>query len=589
VWRHHSGLAAIALGLTCAGCNSSSDLGLSGGDAGYAAAVGRDAHESPPDGGFAALDSGTCAPLPTETFSLVDYLLGPGYSAFHAGAEPDPDLVFDRGGGGRFCFGNCDGNAVDWAGFGGQTLLSADNGSGSIARLRFTWSKHQGHGGSQFSHLYLLAPIAGKTASDSDSWFTAARDPSLDVTAWKSASPALDPVAVGRGRVTWSNNGLVAFRSGLVGSTGSGNNSDDFAFAQIGPGKVPSAVAVTNNSEIALVTVWDAIACKSELAVFALTQRDGYLAGLPSEGFFSSVRLLGSIDLPIARPTRVSASVDFSFWMGFTSKDSVAELSAQAGRDKWAANTDDAHSAARAGYALVASRDEGKIVFVDLEPLFQSIRTAYFSTSDPFAKALDSFDVAPRSKPTVAFVLDVDKPAAVATGFPVGDRSYSDADFAKKAYVATVDGTIFIYDVGALASVGTGAAPTRLRTLDGCKNPTNVAYGRGGASRDGLAFACRGDRAVLFVEKGGDTTQLLRDRRINDPVAVAFGDSRGASVVSVADFSDRQVLSYLIRPIDSWGERLFGGLGADGNAQFELTGIWLNENRPFALSSAMIP
>jgi hypothetical protein len=183
----------------------------------------------------------------------------------------------------------------------------------------------------------------------------------------------------------------------------------------------------------------------------------------------------------------------------------------------------------------------------------------------------------------------VDKPAAVATGFPIGDRSYSDPDFAKKAYVATVDGNILVYDVGALASVGTGGAPTVLRTLDGCKNPTNVAYGRGGPSRDGLAFACRGDRAVLFVEKGGDNTRLLRDRRINDPVAVVFGDSRGASVVSVADFSDRQVLSYLTGPIDSWGERLFGGLGADGNAQFELTGIWLSENRPFALSSAMVP
>jgi hypothetical protein len=589
VWRHYSGLVAITIGFGCTGGNTAADAATSAADAGYYPAVGRDAHEIPPEAGYAALTGGTCAPLPADTLSLVDYLLGPAFAAFHPGGDADPDLVFDRGVGGRYCYKNCDGNAVDWAGFGGQALLGADDGPGSITRLRFSWSKHEGHGGAQYSHLYLLAPIAGKVAGDSDSWFTSARDPSLDVAAWKAVDPTLDPVAVGRGRVTWSNNGLAAFRSGLVGATGSGNNRDDFAFADLGPGKLPTAVAVTNNSEIALVTVWDTIACKGELAVFALTQRDGYLPALPSEGFFSSVRLLGTIDLPVARPTRVSASLDFSFWMGFTSKGSVAELSTQAGRDKWAKNTDDTHSAARAGYALVASRDEGKIVFVDLEPFFQSLRKAYFSTTDPFTTSLASFDTAPESKPTVAFVLDVDKPAAVATGFPVGDRSYGDANFANKAYIATVDGKILVYDVGALAREGSGTAPTLLRTLDACKNPTNVAYGRGGPSRDAMAFACRGDRAVLFVEKGGDGTRLLRDRRINDPVAVVFGDSRGASVVTVADFSDRQALSYLTGPIDSWGERLFGGLGADGNAQFELSGIWLTENRPFALSSAMVP
>jgi hypothetical protein len=586
VWRHISGLAAIVV--ACAGCASPSTSPAPA-DAGYHPAVGRDAHAPAPDAGFAAIDGGTCAPIPPDTRSLVDYLRGPGFSALHSNAEPDADLVFDRGLGGRFCYGACDANAVDWAGFGGQVLVANDGDAGSIARMRFAWSKHSGHGGSQYAHLYLVAPIAGQVDGDSDSWFTAARDPALDAAAWKAVDPTLDPVAVGRGRVTWSNNGLVAFRSGLVGAAGSGNNRDDFAFAEIGPGKIPTAVAVTNNSEIGLVTAWDASACSSQLFVFALTQRDGYLPGLPSEGFFSSIRLLGSIDLPVARPTSLSASVDFSFWMGFTSKDAVAELATQAGRDAWASGGDDTHSTARAGYALVASRDENKIVFVDLEPLVQSIRKTYFSATDAFGATLPSLDDAPETKPTVAFVMDVERPAAVATGFPVGDRSYGDPDFASKAYVATTGGAILVYDVGALAREGTGAEPALLRTIDGCKNPTDVAYGRGGPSRDALAFACRGDRAVLFVEKGGDSTRWLRDARINDPVAVAFGDSRGASVVSVADFSDRQVLSYLTAPIDSWGERLFGGLGADGNAAFELAGIWLTGARPFALSSAMVP
>jgi hypothetical protein len=211
----------------------------------------------------------------------------------------------------------------------------------------------------------------------------------------------------------------------------------------------------------------------------------------------------------------------------------------------------------------------------------------YFTTPELYAKTQETtwphtFDVAPQARPTVLAVIDVARPAAVAAGFPVGDRSYGDGAFAKKAYVATVSGKIQIYDVS-------GASPSLSRTIDGCNNPTDVAYGRGGASRDGLAFACRGDRAVLFVDKGGDSVRTLRDARLGDPVAVVLGDSRGASVVSVADLGDRQVLSYLTAPIDSWGEKLFGGLGADGKADFELTGIWLAQGRPFALSSAMIP
>jgi hypothetical protein len=579
-----SGPSCLLLPLAVlSGCGTIDDSAPTTTDAGAIFAQGRDAHGAPPEGGFAAFaDAGSCATLPDDDLSLIDYLAGPA-----ATTAPTATTVYDRGVGGRYCYWWCDDPAVDWAGFGGQALLLPASGGPSMSRLRFTWSKHTGHGGANFAHLYLLAPIAGQVPGDSDSWFTSPRDPALDAPAWRADDPELRPIAIGRGRVTWSNNGVIAFRGGLVGAAGSGNNNDNFAFAKLDAGKVPSAVAVTNNSELALVTVWDTAACSAELAVFALTQRDGYVAALPSEGFFSSIKLLGYVPLPIKRPTRVSASVDFSFWMGFTSKDSVAELSTQAGRDKWAANIDDAHSAARSGYALVASRDEGKVVVVDLSQLLTYLRKMYMTTPELFAETQAStwpntFDVAPESMPTVGAVLDVDAPAAVATGFPVGDRSYSDADFAKKAYVATVAGPISVYDMS-------GASPALLRTIDGCKNPTSVAYGRGGATRDGLVFACRGDRTVLFVGKGGDDVRVLSDARLYDPVSVVLGDSRGASVVSVGDYTDRQVLSYLTGPIDSWGDELFGGLGADGKAAFELTGIWLTEGRPFALSSAMIP
>ena len=70
---------------------------------------------------------------------------------------------------------------------------------------------------------------------------------------------------------------------------------------------------------------------------------------------------------------------------------------------------------------------------------------------------------------------------------------------------------------------------------------------------------------------------------------MSLGDSRGASVVSVANFSTRRVLNYLTSPVDAWGAAIFGGLGADGAAEFEFPGgIELN-GKPFGVSSAEVP
>jgi hypothetical protein len=175
--------------------------------------------------------------------------------------------------------------------------------------------------------------------------------------------------------VNWQNHGIVAFRDGLLGAVGSGNSSDTFPSARLAPGKVPTDVAVTNNGEFALVTLWDTEACTGEVAVVALTQRDGYLAGLPSEGFFGAIKVLGYVQLPIAAPTRISASVDFAMWMASSSRDAQAELSGQEGRDRWASSEDDPHSAARSGYALIASRDEDEVVVLDLQPLLAFYRS----------------------------------------------------------------------------------------------------------------------------------------------------------------------------------------------------------------------
>jgi len=167
-----------------------------------------------PDGG---LDCESVKALAADHAALIDYLAGP-----RAAGPGNAPTVYDRQNDGQYCFGDCMAPPVDWAGYAGQ-ILFAEQGPG-VSRARLSWSKHGGHGGSSFAHLYLLRPINASDPTDSDSWFTSPVDPGVDVDAWKAATGGQqlkEPVAMGRGRITWSNNGLLACRNARVGAAGS--------------------------------------------------------------------------------------------------------------------------------------------------------------------------------------------------------------------------------------------------------------------------------------------------------------------------------------------------------------------------------
>jgi len=550
--------------------------------------------------GPGGLDCAAYKTLAADYPSFVEYLNGPGYGTFHQDDGSNKPTVSVRHANGVYCFGDCNKAPSDWSGFGGQVLYG--NGPG-VSRTRFNWSRNEGHGGQNFAHLYLLRPINEPDKADSDSWYTSLIDPGVDSAEWKAANggnPLTQPLAIGRAKIAWANNGIIAFKSGFVGAVGTGNSGDAFPFIQLDPGKVPTDVAVTNNNEFAFVTVWDTTSCKGQVAVIALQQHDGYLFALPNEGFFSGMKLLGYVDLPIAAPTRIAASNDFALYMSFSSKSAEAELTTQAGRDKWQSGTDIQYQAARAGFALVASRDEDKVVVLDLEPLFQTYRTMYLTTQANYdqTKAVGpaptqwpfAFSVAKDAVPVVTETLSVTKPTSVVTGYPIGDRGFTDLEFAKRAYVATVDGALTYYDAGGLAVEGAATKLAPLKNLTIGKNPTRVFYSAAaGKSRDGLVFACRGDRSIHFVDGGGNAQRMLEDSRMKDPVAVILGNARGATIISVADFEGQKVLNYLDGPIDAWGDKIFGGLGPDGTAPYEFTGALSIDGKVFGLSSAQVP
>lgn len=529
-------------------------------------------------------------------FATIDKRLGP-----RAGEnEPEPEEIFLRHADGTYNRGWEKGKEpVDWTGLAGQVLyVPLEQKNPGVDRMRFCWSFHENHGGARFWHVYELAP----TMKD---WFCKSPDPAARHPDWtRAAGGALAyPVAVARAPVAWSNCGVIAFRNGLVGATGYGNNDDRYPFIMLPPNKVPAAVAVTPNNEFALVAVRDIAELRGQLAVIALearalAQHSFPYAGLPNAGTYTRLKLLGFVDLPgMAAPSAVSATGDVSRW-AWLSPIAKERLDSQESRDRWQKGADANHKASSFGYAVVASRSEDRVAFVDLSPLYQYMRTMYFTTQENFEKTKNegaspdqwpfTFDVARLATPRLAGVVPVPRPTAVAAGIEVP----RDRTFLSKAFVACEDGRLIVFDVSHLVgrNPGVQGAPVPTGMIQLGRNPVSIAYGRYAERADHLIVACRGDREVLWVDTsaGGKVVRRLRDGRLADPVAVALWDSRGAFGVSVADFAGRKIVNYLCKPIDSWGDRLFGGLGPDGRSEFECTGVLELPGHPYSISCAEI-
>lgn len=431
-------------------------------------------------------------------------------------------------------------------------------------------------------------------------------DPGVKQRPWIEAAGGAEflkyPVAVARAKVTWSNCGIAVFRSGVIGATGYGNNDDKYPFTKLPPGKVPMAVALTPNNEFALVAVWDINKVKGQVAVVALEARalahhSWYYSGMPNVGTYTRLKILGYVDLPnMVAPSGIAVAGNVSRWK-WTTNVSKERLDAQEIRDTWFKGADENHQNCTNGYAVVISRAENKAVFIDLAPLFQYFRTMYFTTAAEFQKTQNegpapeqwpfTFEIAKEATPKVVQTVDIPQPTAVATGFVHGD----DRGMASKAYIGTLNGNLVIYDVGVLISPKATTGVEAVGVVPVGRNPTSIALGRHLSPKNRLVITCRGENEVVWVSVSGKTgtvVKRLRDTRLTDPVYVEASDSRGASVVTVADFKGRRLVNYIYSPIESWGEKLFGGLGQDGKAEFECTGVLELPGSPFLLSCAEV-
>lgn len=428
-------------------------------------------------------------------------------------------------------------------------------------------------------------------------WWGGAR-PEPAVFEWRKKGMTISvPVAIARGLATWSNHGVVVTSNGWVATAGTATSQSTHPVLQLPPGKVPTALAVTPRNELALITVLDLKDRKSQLAVISLEAcapnfaHDWHQAYpmFPNQGSFSSMKLLGFVDLPIRAPTAVAASTNhvpgrLNGSDGNITMPSRLNLDDPSVRDGFAKGGN-AGFVSRSGYAVVLSREENKAVFVDLQPLLQAVRDAYFggSTRDP-QQWPPTFEAKPEWKPLVVATIDVPSPTC-AFARPAGGEH-------NRTFIGCEEGKILSFRVGGLGTDGP-AKPEDVQpagSLDVGRNPSCLAWKGGAGGPDaGFIVVSRGDRAlqwVTFGPKEGKIVRELRDRRMIDPVHCEIADTHGIEMqlVTVADFRGRKIINYRCSPVvfaTNGGARY--GCGPKGDEEFECGGWMAVPGYPFAV------
>jgi len=465
----------------------------------------------------------------------------------------------------------------------------------------------------------------------------------INAEAYRQGGAAVgNPVGVARclGRGAWCANSVMVFDSGFIG-TAQTNTSTNQATAQLAPGKVPTAVAVTNSNEFALVTVWDTVNLRGEVAVIALAglcekctvgnpgasnfwwgEWRGAYPGLPNLGNTGYMKVLGYVPLPsdMQAPTGISVTTGLSrdAYLPAGVKGQVSPydlpLDNAANRATFKSGGRNYGTYAKAGVAVVTSKFEQKVAFIDLRPLFSYYQSMYFGTDADFSVtttlgSADSqwprtFSAAPQQTPTlIKTVAMANRPTAVKAYIEGANH---------RAWVATQDGQIHIFNLGDYPTAGNAAASSivEVGTVAVGRNPTGIAMAKPKAgnaiypdvTRE-MIVTSRGDRQLQWVRFAGDgnsgtVVRTLQDSRLKDPVAAEDTDNNvdETYVVAVADYGGRALRNYRYGPVilhsdphGVCGEPNGCGMGASNSDPFEYGGAFDLPGGPFQVSSGNIP
>lgn len=444
------------------------------------------------------------------------------------------------------------------------------------------------------------------------------------------------PIAMGRCSEHDCAQSLIAFQNGLIASVGS-NTASHTASVKLPEGKVPTAIAVTTNSEFALVTIWDTVNLKGQVAVIALgSLADGSEVGGPYDssdmswaGLYPGLRnmsnfvfmkLLGFVDLPdMKAPTDISAVTDFGTmqdnpaqgWLRDPVGDRGASLSLReanpassaANQKSFAKGGVNADLISRSGVAAVISKSEKKVVFLDLKPLFDKVNNTYFEGSLANLKSTMANTGLADSQWPQAFSVDNYAPTIVKT-MSLAEKpttvKVSILANPGQAWVGTEDGTIHAISVAGVQS-GTNLDPALIKEVTSLKvgkNPTSMTHQVNretfGSSNTKIWVVSRGEQKVQLVDMATQTVEKsLQDSRIVDPITVSETQQSPllTSVITLTDYAGKQVMNYRYAPISLQGGNtpMNIGVGQSGSDQFEFGGAYAVPGKPFNFTQSNVP
>lgn len=560
------------------GGSESGDTGSASTPTGTGDATGDATGEPPPGGPFAAcggaiFDEGGVIDEAEYVKQArlwdrptIDCRLGPKFADLNP--EPGEDTrptawepAHTPSNGGYLCpfyelSGACDGGC-DYGSTAGQVLYAPDdvNGTG-VDRIQ--------------NYAYENGTIC--ESIHSGGWLGGPHpDPGLPTWQQALGRPVLLPNGFSQTEYVETNAGIMIFPDGLVGATGNQTAGDTKPFFQLPANKVPSAVAVSTYNEFAFVTIWDTDAIKGQIAVFALRADKPeafsipYFA-LPNEAGFSAIHLMGYIDLPDMRtPTAIAVSGDNGNTPGghvpgfeFGNQNDPAQniMTSQAARDGLA-REDYERRVPMAGQIVVASAWEDKVMFLDMQPLAQFVRSVYFGPDDALrqsAAAKDvwpfTFETSPEAMPVFVATLEVPHPKVVRVNNQGAGSDAADLRKPLKAWVGDLEGKLHVFDISAFAMEAARPIPpasiTEIATVQVGRNLTSMT--RQGNNQ--VLVASRGDRRVEWVgvtDEDLGAVKVLRtlvDTRFDDPVVVDPSD-RGP-VVTIGDFTGKQLFNFRV-------------------------------------------
>lgn len=456
-----------------------------------------------------------------------------------------------------------------------------------------------------------------------------------DLNGWLLS--ARKPVAIGRGhgRPGWNSESVVVYQDGLIASAIGSNTAMNMTSTRLPPNKVATSVAITNSNEFALITVWDTAELKGQIAVVALTglaqgctladpdcgdfgwgEWRAARPGLSNRGNFGFMKIVGYVDLPASMkaPTSIVATTGWNPWDGRVrdlngdwSSEYLMPLDVEVNRQTFV-NGINTVAYAHGGVAIVASKSEKRVAFIDLEPLFAYYKSMYFGTLANFQQTQDvgpgvnqwPFQTPQASLPVVLQVETLpSKPTAVSA-------TLFDANL--RGFVATEDGTMRIYDLVGYGNGNGSGAITQTSTVQVGANPTSISYYKGGEQdiNMGMIVLSREERAMRWVNLSANhntatVVNTLTDSRLVDPIMIEDNENHGTQgwVVAVADYTGRSVRQY------RWGPVIFftnpgacqppNGCGLGPNNEpssvypFEYGGAMTLPGKPWAITSANVP